>query len=214
LIKKKAILFDLDGTLVNSAPTVLEIINLVRSQNNQTKLQLNPSIEEIISLGGREMIVNLVSKDNIDKNLNTFRELYEDYDLTHERMFDGVNEMLSSLSLQYSLAVLTNKPKMLVDKTMNHHQIKSFFDCIVCREDVKKKKPDPEGFNFVLKTLNLIKNDVIYVGDSLVDLELAKSTQVEFFLYNRLKINQLKNNLFYFQEFDSFEDLTNTLGLR
>jgi len=173
LTKKKAILFDLDGTLVNSAPTVLEIINQMRSQFNQAILQLNPLIEETISLGGREMIVNLISKHNVDKNLTIFRELYKGYDLTYERLFDGVKEMLSSLSSQYTLAVLTNKPRILVNKTMIHHQIQSFFDCIVCREDVKNKKPDPEGFNLVLKTLNLNKNDVIYVGDSLVDFELA-----------------------------------------
>lgn len=214
MTKKKAILFDLDGTLVNSAPTVLDIINQVRRQDNQKSLQLNPSIEQLISLGGRDMIINLISKDNVDKNLNTFRALYEDYDLTHERLFDGVKELLSKLRQQYTLAALTNKPKTLVKKTMTHHQIECFFDCIICREDVMEKKPDPEGFNLVLKTLNLIKDEVIYVGDSLVDLELAKTLQVEFFLYNRLNINQLrKDNQFYYQEFDSFVDLTTDLGL-
>jgi HAD superfamily hydrolase (TIGR01549 family) len=214
LTKKKAILFDLDGTLVNSAPTVLEIINLLRSQCNQTKLQINPSIEETISLGGREMIINLISKDNVDKNLNAFRVMYEDYDLTHERLFDGVKELLKAMRQKYTLAVLTNKPKLLVNKTLIHHHIESFFDCLVCREDVLEKKPDPEGFNLILKILNLIKDEVIYVGDSFVDLQLAKSLQVEFFLYNRLKINQLrKDSQFYYQEFDSFVDLKKILGI-
>ena len=213
MIKKKAILFDLDGTLVNSAPTVLDIINQVRRKNNQKSLQLNPKIEQIISLGGRDMIVNLISKDNVDKNLNTFRAMYEDYDLTHERLFDGVQELLPALRQKYTLAVLTNKPKLLVNKTVIHHHIESFFDCLVCREDVMEKKPDPEGFNLILKTLNLVKDEVIYVGDSLVDLELAKSLQVEFFLYNRIQNDQLsKDNHFYYQEFDSFEDLKKTLG--
>ena len=213
MTKKKAILFDLDGTLVNSAPTVLDIINQVRRQNNQKNLQLNSKIEQIISLGGRDMIVNLISKDNVDKNLNTFRVMYEDYDLMHERLFDGVKESLSKLSQLYALAILTNKPKTLVKKTITYHQIECFFDCIICREDVMKKKPDPEGFNLILKTLNLIKDEVIYVGDSLVDLELAKSLQVEFFLYNRIQIDQLsKDNHFYYQEFDSFADLKKTLG--
>lgn len=214
MTKKKAILFDLDGTLVNSAPTVLEIINLLRSQCNQTKLQINPSIEETISLGGREMIINLISKDNVDKNLNAFRVMYEDYDLTHERLFDGVKELLKAMRQKYTLAVLTNKPKLLVNKTLIHHHIESFFDCLVCREDVLEKKPDPEGFNLILKILNLIKDEVIYVGDSFVDLQLAKSLQVEFFLYNRLKINQLrKDSQFYYQEFDSFVDLKKILGI-
>ena len=213
MIKKKAILFDLDGTLVNSARTVLNIINEIRIQNNKTILQMNTEIEEIISRGGRDMIVNLISKDNIDKNLNIFRAMYENYDLTHERLFDGVKELLTALRQLYTLAVLTNKPKPLVNKTMIHHQIECFFDCLVCREDVKEKKPDPEGFNLILKTLNLIKDEVIYVGDSLVDLELAKSLQIEFFLYNRIKIDQLsKDNKFYYHKFDSFEDLKKTLG--
>ena len=210
---KKAILFDLDGTLVNSAPTVLDIINQLRRKNNQNSLQLNPKIEQIISLGGRDMIINLISKDNVDKNLNTFRVMYEDYDLANERLFDGVKELLLALRQKYTLAILTNKPKLLVNKTVIHHHIESFFDCLVCREDVMEKKPDPEGFNLILKTLNLVKDEVIYVGDSLVDLELAKSLQIEFFLYNRIKINQLsKDNQFYYHKFDSFEDLKKTLG--
>jgi len=212
-LTKKAILFDLDGTLVNSAPTVLDIINQLRRKNNQNSLQLNPKIEQIISLGGRDMIINLISKDNVDKNLNTFRVMYEDYDLANERLFDGVKELLLALRQKYTLAILTNKPKLLVNKTVIHHHIESFFDCLVCREDVMEKKPDPEGFNLILKTLNLIKDEVIYVGDSLVDLELAKSLQIEFFLYNRIKINQLsKDNQFYYHKFDSFEDLKKTLG--
>ena len=212
MTKKKAILFDLDGTLVNSAPTVLDIINQVRRQNNQKNLQLNSKIEQIISLGGRDMIVNLISKDNVDKNLNTFRAMYEDYDLTNERLFDGVKELLPALRQKYTLAVLTNKPKLLANKTVIRHHIESFFDCLVCREDVMEKKPDPEGFNLILKTLNLIKDEVIYVGDSLVDFELAKSLEVEFFLYNRFNINQIKDNQFYYQEFDSFVNLKKTLG--
>ena len=213
MTKKKAILFDLDGTLVNSAPTVLDIINQIRHQNNQKILQLNPKIEQIISLGGRDMIVNLISKDNVDKNLNTFRAMYEDYDLINERLFDGVKELLTVLKKKYTLAILTNKPKTLVNKAVIHHHIESFFDCLVCREDVIKKKPDPEGFTLVLKTLNLIKEEVIYVGDSLVDYDLAKSLQVEFFLYNRLKIDHSsKDNKFHYQEFDSFVDLKKTLG--
>ena len=214
MTKKKAILFDLDGTLVNSAPTVLDIINQVRRQNNLKNIKLNPSIEQIISLGGRDMIVNLISKDNVDDNLNTFRVMYEDYDLTNEILFDGVKELLPALRQKYSLAVLTNKPKLLVNKTIIHHNIESFFDCIVCREDVMKKKPDPEGFNLILKTLNLIKDEVIYVGDSVVDLELAKSLRVEFFLYNRLNLNQSKkHNQYDYDEFDSFADLTKILGI-
>ena len=165
MIKKKAILFDLDGTLVNSARTVLNIINEIRIQNNKTILQMNTEIEEIISRGGRDMIVNLISKDNVDKNLNTFRAMYEDYDLINERLFDGVKELLTVLKKKYTLAILTNKPKTLVNKAVIHHHIESFFDCLVCREDVIKKKPDPEGFTLVLKTLNLIKEEVIYVGD-------------------------------------------------
>lgn len=213
MTKKKAILFDLDGTLVNSAPTVLDIINQVRRQNNQNSLQLNPKIEQIISLGGRDMIINLISKNNVDKNLKTFRALYEDYDLTHEELFDGIKELLAALKQKYALAVLTNKPRLLVNKTVIHHHIESFFDCFVCSEDVTKKKPDPEGFNLILKTLNFIKDEVIYVGDSLVDLELAKFLQIEFFLYNRLNNNQLSSdNEFNYQEFNSFEDLKNTLG--
>lgn len=213
MTKKKAILFDLDGTLVNSAPTVLDIINQVRRQNNQKNLQLNPKIEQIISLGGRDMIVNLISKDNVDKNLNTFRAMYEDYDLINERLFNGVKELLTALEKKYTLAILTNKPKKLVNKALIHHHILSFFECLVCREDVMKKKPDPEGFNLVLKTLDLIKEEVIYVGDSLVDYDLAKTLKVEFFLYNRIMINHSsKDNQFHYQEFNSFVDLKKTLS--
>ena len=201
--------------MVNSAPTVLGIINQIRFLNNQNLLQMTHDIEEIISLGGKEMIANLVSNENVDKNLNIFREFYENYDLTSEALFDGVKETLYVLKQQYSLALLTNKPKKLAYKSMIHHQIEAFFDCVVCREDVKEKKPDPEGLNLVLNTLNLIKEDVVYVGDSLVDLCLARSQQVLFFLYNNKMINNQASEDFQFiiKEFDDFFDLTKELSL-
>lgn len=172
-------------------------------------------IEEIISLGGKDMIANLISNKNVDKNLNIFRELYENYDLSSETLFDGVKESLSVIKQQYSLAVLTNKPKKLAYKTMIYHQIEAFFDCIVCREDVKEKKPDPEGLNLILNTLNLIKDDVVYVGDSSVDLNLAKSQQILFLLYNKKMINNQSSEDFQFfiKEFNDFFDLTNELSL-
>jgi len=215
LTKKKCIIFDLDGTLVNSAPTVLSIINQIRSLNNQNLLQMTHDIEEIISLGGKDMIANLVSNKNVDKNLNIFRKLYENYDLSSETLFDGVKEALSAIKQQYSLAVLTNKPKKLAYKTMIHHQIEAFFDCVVCREDVNEKKPDPEGLNLILNTLNLIKDDVVYIGDSSVDLCLARSNQIMFFLYNKkIFYNQSNEDFqFFIKEFDDFFDLTKELSL-
>lgn len=200
---------------MNSAPTVLRIINQIRFLNSQNPLQMTHDIEEIISLGGKDMIANLISNKNVDKNLNIFRELYENYDLSSETLFDGVKESLSAIKQQYSLAVLTNKPKVLAYKTMIYHQIEAFFDCIVCREDVKEKKPDPEGLNLILNTLNLIKDDVVYVGDSSVDLNLAKSQQILFLLYNKKMINNQSNEDFQFfiKEFNNFFDLPNELSL-
>ena len=200
---------------MNSAPTVLSIINQIRFLNSQNPLQMTHDIEEIISLGGKDMIANLISNKNVDKNLNIFRELYENYDLSSETLFDGVKESLSAIKQQYSLAVLTNKPKKLAYKTMIYHQIEAFFDCVVCREDVKEKKPDPEGLNLILNTLNLIKDDVVYVGDSSVDLYLAKSQQILFLLYNKKMINNQSSEDFQFfiKEFNDFFDLTNELRL-
>lgn len=200
---------------MNSAPTVLRIINQIRFLNSQNPLQMTHDIEEIISLGGKDMIANLISNKNVDKNLNIFRELYENYDLSSETLFDGVKESLSAIKQQYSLAVLTNKPKKLAYKTMIYHQIEAFFDCIVCREDVKEKKPDPEGLNLILNTLNLIKDDVVYVGDSSVDLNLAKSQQILFLLYNKKMINNQSSEDFQFfiKEFNDFFDLPNELSL-
>ncbi len=200
---------------MNSAPTVLSIINQIRFLNSQNPLQMTHDIEEIISLGGKDMIANLISNKNVDKNLNIFRELYENYDLSSETLFDGVKESLSAIKQQYSLAVLTNKPKKLAYKTMIYHQIEAFFDCVVCREDVKEKKPDPEGLNLILNTLNLIKDDVVYVGDSSVDLYLAKSQQILFLLYNKQMINNQSSEDFQFfiKEFNDFFDLTNELRL-
>jgi len=98
---------------------------------------------------------------------------------------------------------------------MIHHQIEAFFDCIVFREDVNEKKPHPEGLNLILNTLNLIKDDVVYIGDSSVDLRLARSQQVLFFIYTNKMINNQSNEDFQFfiKEFDDFFDLTKELSL-
>lgn len=186
---KKLIIFDLDGTLVNSDLTVLNIINSMRKKRNLQSINLCEAKDGLL-MGGEGLINDLIGNYDVKKTLNEFRENYLNCNLDKENLFPYVLESLKLLkSKNIKLAVCTNKPRALVDKVLNHHKINFFFDIVITGCDVKKKKPDPEGLIKIFNFFKLNVNDVLYIGDSEIDFQASKRANVNFVLFNPNKEN-------------------------
>ena len=203
----KLVIFDLDGTLVNSDKTVIRILNTIREDLTLPSLK-SQDISFFLSLGGEEMIKKIIGNDlDTKKYLEIFRQRYLDDPLEKENLFDGVIDYLNHLkSKSIQMAVFTNKPKDLATKTLKRHQIYNFFNYIVTSDDVDFKKPDPDGCNKIIKMSSILPENIIMIGDSELDQKSANSASI-YFLHHDVLFNDRIVDSKNITVFSNFNDL-------
>jgi len=182
-MSKKLIIFDMDGTLVNSSITIANAINFVRQ---------NLGFEPM----NQEKILKMVN----DHTLNPAQTFYhaKSFDKDHERWFSeyysknhgkelvlysGIKELLKNLKEQnYSLAVATNAYRGSTIESLTHLEIYDYFDAIACYDDVDKGKPYPDMLHKILKELNHKSEDAIFIGDGSRDEMASKRANIEYIM--------------------------------
>ncbi len=181
---KKLVIFDLDGTLVNSIYDLADCVNLALSAHSLPEITL----QECYSFVGHGM-ENLIrtsmkSQGGNDelyaKVRNTFDALYAEHCNDKTVAYDGVTELLAKLeAMGVRTAVLTNKAHEFVggilSKCFPNH---SFFLAWGNRQGLKRK-PDPESLFALIKEAGCKPRDCVYVGDSEVDVHTAHNASVD-----------------------------------
>ena len=180
----KGVLFDLDGTLLDSAPDFIASLDNLLERHNQPKL--DPEIVRSHVSDGSWKLTSLgFNIDRSDDRCADLREeLLEEYEsnlLQHGGAFDGIEEMLASLETDdIPYGIVTNKPLRFA-KPILMNEI-AFRNCktLICPDHLNAIKPDPEGILRGCKDLGLHPADCIYVGDHKKDLEagINAGTQV------------------------------------
>ena len=204
-MKKRLIIFDMDGTLIDSSITIANAINFVRKN-----LRLPPLDNKII-----------ISKVN-DSTINASRFFYEAdhfkpihqewfnqyYSENHQkelRLYDGILELLKWLkSKSCLLAIATNAYSSSTLQSLKYLKIESFFDSIVSYDDVSRGKPAPDMIFKILEDLKVSSKDAIFVGDGERDETSAKLANIDFILVDwgfshnpkaLKRVSQLKEHL-------------------
>ncbi len=176
----KMIIFDMDGTLLDSSKSITTSINYVRD-----KLGLKPfKVDEVVRLIN-EPDNNLPKLFYEDKRPYSecraiFEEHYIDNCIIDMDIFDGVKDMLEALKDKYQMGVLTNAYGDFARKMLKHSKIDHYFKEIIGSDDIDARKPDPEGIYYFLNKYKLDKKKVFFVGDSLKDEECAKNAGVKY----------------------------------
>ena len=180
----KGVLFDLDGTLLDSAPDFIASLDNLLSRHNQPKL--DPEIiRSHVSDGSWKLTSLGFDIDISDEKCAILRdELLEDYEsnlLQYGRAFNGIKEMLVALEKDnISYGIVTNKPFRFA-KPILINEI-AFQNCktLICPDHLDAIKPDPEGILRGCKDLGLHPAECIYIGDHIKDLEagINAGTQV------------------------------------
>ena len=196
LNKKKVIIFDLDGTLINSPKTVLKILNATFKKKEFNKIKMY-QLRKYLSLGGDILIKNILkikNKNEIIKKKNIFRKKYFEEKTTKKDLYSGAELLLKILhKKRYKICLCTNKPLKLVKKITKELKINHLFKLILTPEILGAKKPNSIFMKKILSKFKITNNEALYIGDSTIDLKLAKKNNIDFYLFYNSNCD-IKNN--------------------
>ena len=180
-ISKKftAVLFDLDGTLIDTAPDLAAALNHVLHLHNKPSLLLE-TIRPVASDGAAGL---LKLGFNIFPGTKKFEELkicllayYEKNIAQKSCLFPGINNILDQCEEKnIPWGIVTNKPAYLTKKLLSALQLEKRTDCIVCGDTLAQKKPHPAPLLFAAEKLKHSIQHCCYIGDAPRDMASAKS---------------------------------------
>ena len=179
----KAVIFDLDGTLIDSLPDIAEHVNITLEKFGEPKKDYD-FIGTLTGDGARNLISRSFdgkfSGAELDERLDYYNRIYTDSGSPKTRVFDGVGEMLIELKKRgYKLGILTNKPQMTTDVVYERLLSQYGFDIVVGSRLGMKIKPDPTMLLQMLKEIDVLPENCYFVGDDKPDAQIAINAGVK-----------------------------------
>ena len=178
----RALIFDLDGTLIDSKLDLIHSVNAMLTEMGRAKLS-----EEVISsyIGhGAPLLVSralggVAKEDELTRGLTYFLEYYEAHKLDNTCLYPGVAETLAKLrERRIALALLTNKPVKISVRILEALGVAKYFQAIYGGNSFETKKPDPLGAKTILGEFRVGAADSMMVGDSEVDIQTARNADM------------------------------------
>ena len=180
-----AIVFDLDGTLIDSRQDITTAVNRMREELGLPPLQLE-QVVTMVGEGARKLVERALGPDfsweEIDRALGRYLVYYWEVCLETTRAYPGVPEMLASLGRHYPLALLSNKGEALSRKVLEGLGLAGHFREILGGDSLPTRKPDPAGLRLLARKLGIPVRRLLLVGDTWVDAETAKNAGCPFAL--------------------------------
>ena len=182
---KKLLIFDLDGTLLNTLTDLTNSVNFALSKfgiEQKSEEYVRRAIGNGVAVLIARCIENGKDNPNYEEILKTFRNHYFSHYLDNTIPYKGMENALFLLKNHgYLLAVVSNKIDAIT-KDLITHFFPNMFSIIQGDTKELNKKPHPDMVNFVLKTLKIDREDAIYIGDTNVDYETAVNSKMDVLL--------------------------------
>ncbi len=178
----KSVIFDLDGTLLNTLIDLEESTNFSLSEFGYPKRSIM-EIKNFVGDGVKKLIERAVpdgvSEESTKKCLEIFKQNYTQNMYNRTKPFDGIIELLENLKEKnIKIGVVSNKFDDAVQELCKKY-FGNLIDYATGQSDKVEPKPDPTGLLKVIKKFKILKEEVFYVGDSFVDVETAQNAGVK-----------------------------------
>ena len=173
----KAILFDMDGVLINSLRTHFHAFNATIEKFGGKRISLDTFHEKFWGTYV-EQNAKIVFGDLSRQSL---REIVDEYPLQLEKFAEYTNiyhetkRVLLELKKNLKVGLVSSSQSKIVDLLMKYVELDSYFDVVVCGDQVDKPKPAPDGLIKACESLRIKPSEVIYVGDNYLDVTAGKS---------------------------------------
>ncbi len=177
-VRASAVLFDLDGTLVDTVDAFYQLARRTGAEFGLevSKERMYETLNRGISYWDHVAPKSMDERPAMIKKLNTrAMELWPDLIKDQAEAFAGVQQTLVELkSAGFALGIVTGSDKWSLD-LLYSQGVADMFEAVITGPDVKKRKPDPEGLNKCLKRMDIAPGDAVYVGDSVIDMQASRA---------------------------------------
>lgn len=198
----KAIIFDLDGTLVDTVQDVRLALNKALALHCEGQIK-QEEIDRLIGHGATYMIAEAFKTFNIclsdvelQHALDYYLQCYQQNPVVETLIYPNVVEVLREFKKNnLKLAICTNKPSIMTNLVLEKLNLKHFFEVICAGDEVKNAKPHPDHLCYILDKLDCLAHEVIMVGDSEVDKATADNLNVAFIGVSYGYASQLKSDI-------------------
>lgn len=168
--------FDLDGTLVDSRLDLAVAVNATRERLGLPPLAV-AAVTAMVGEGARTLLRRALpastAGDAFEAALALFLDLYFDRCLDATRAYRGIDDLLAALATRYPLAVLTNKPERHSRRILDGLGLTPRFAAIVGGDTLPARKPDPAGLHHLARAWSTTADRLLLVGDSGIDASTA-----------------------------------------
>jgi len=216
---KNCLVFDLDGTLVDTAPDLMMAHNYVMKKYGYKEKPIE-SIRHLAGRGAAAMLIrsidtqgNLIKNNPIDAN--THQQMTDDFINYYRQNISGHSKLSKNVisildwckEKEIICAVCTNKREDLAIKLLKEINIYKYFDFIAGADTFDFRKPDPKHLTEILDILQIDKKNSIMLGDSETDANTAKAAKVHFVLIKDGYTEKSLDNIYHDHLIDDFENV-------
>ncbi|HEX6204052.1 MAG TPA: HAD-IA family hydrolase [Thermoanaerobaculia bacterium] len=181
------LIFDLDGTLVDSRRDLSVAINRVRTDYGWSTLSIE-QVTEAVGEGARVLVASALGfhrpdetmPESLDEALERFYRHYDDTCLETTKPYPGVEQMLADLAERYPLTLYTNKPERFVRKILEGVELIGYFPAVLGGDSLPTRKPEPPGVRHLAEAMGVPVAATMLVGDSRIDAHTARAAGCRF----------------------------------
>jgi len=171
------VVFDLDGTLIDSHLDLAESANALLAEYGAAPLGID-DIAGMVGDGARMLVTRVLAgqgvTSDVTRALERFLALYDERLLRHTRPYPGLDAIVSGLSGRVPLGILTNKPERSTRRLLDAFDLTERFEWIIGGDGAWPRKPDPAGLHHLIAAARATADRTLLIGDSMVDVETAR----------------------------------------